>query len=224
MSFDAPPGPVKPVRPGPKAPPKTAAVIAAAVLIAAPLATHFEGYVSRARPDPVGIPTVCYGETENVDPTRIYSKDECAVKLRGRMARDYAPKLLASSCLPQLGDPLRRNVFGALLDAAYNAGPAAVCKSRMAVSIRSGDWGAACAGLVGWYVTGRDRRTGQRIRLKGLVLRREAEAATCSTPVVAPPPIAAPSSPIAAPSPVAPKPVSFWERVGRFFRHLFGTA
>lgn len=167
-----------PATPKASTPPKAPALIAAALLIAIPLATQFEGFRGKAYSDPAHILTQCYGETEGVDPSRIYSKDECAAKLRARLARDYAPLIL--KCLPQL-DMEHRHVFGALLDAGYNAGPAAVCKSRMAVSIRAGDWAGACRGFIGWYVTTTDRRTGVSKALPGLVRRRQAEANACST-------------------------------------------
>ena len=152
-----------------------AACIAAACAIAAPLATHWEGFVPKARVDPVGIPTYCFGETEGVDPARIYSQSECAGLLRKRMARDYAPRIAA--CLPAIIP--NRFVFGALIDASYNAGWKGVCASRMAASIRAGDLRAACSGFDGWFVTARDRRTGVRVRLKGLVNRRRDERAAC---------------------------------------------
>jgi lysozyme len=211
-----------PQKASPKTPPKTPAVIAAAVLVAAPLATQFEGYVSKAKPDPVGIPTYCYGETENVDPTRIYSKSECAALLRARMAADYAPKLIAPTCLPQIAD--NRFVFGALLDASYNAGPAAVCKSRMAASIKAGDIAGACKGLIGWYTTAKDRKTGVRKQLPGLVKRRNAEAAVCATPltVEAPKPVTPESqAPITAPPAPEPVKLSAWQRFKQWLAHLF---
>jgi GH24 family phage-related lysozyme (muramidase) len=129
--------------------------ILAGVAIAAPIAQKYEGYVNHTYRDPANIPTYCYGETENIskDPSRIYSKDECATLLRKRMAKDYAPKIL--QCLPQLYDPQhsRKFVFGALIDASYNAGPGGVCRSPMAVSIKKGDWVGACNFLPTWYVT-----------------------------------------------------------------------
>jgi GH24 family phage-related lysozyme (muramidase) len=97
-------------------------------------------------------------------------------KLRRRLAEDYAPRIAA--CIPELNDR-RVKVFGALLDAAYNAGPVAVCNSRMARSIHAGDWAGACNGFYGWYATARDRRTGKRIQLRGLEIRRQKEAALC---------------------------------------------
>jgi lysozyme len=154
-----------------------AALCSAAALVCIPLTQSSEGVRTRPYLDPAGVLTVCYGETQGIDPARIYSTDECAAKLRRRLASDYAPAIAA--CLPEVATESRIKVFGALLDAAYNAGPAAVCKSRMARSIRAGDWAGACNGFFGWYATARDRRTGQRIQLKGLVTRREREAALC---------------------------------------------
>lgn len=152
-----------------------AACIAAACLVAAPLAEKWEGFRGKPYLDPAAILTVCYGETENIDPARIYSKDECAAKLRVRMARDYAPKI--ADCLPEI--VTNRFIFGALLDASYNAGPVAVCKSNMARSIKAGELRRACEGFSGWYVTARNRRTGERILLRGLVNRRADEKTLC---------------------------------------------
>jgi len=150
--------------------------IAAAVGLAAPLTMEHEGYRGAAYLDPAGILTQCYGETEGVDPSRIYSRDECAVKLRRRQARDYAPPLLA--CMPVLVDRRLTPVFAALLDAAYNTGPRAVC-AKFAGLVNAGRHHAACEALPGWYVTARDRRTGVRKRLPGLVRRRLDERALC---------------------------------------------
>jgi GH24 family phage-related lysozyme (muramidase) len=93
--------------------------------------------------------------------SKIYSKDECVVKLRKRMSEDYAPRL--AKCMPELINEKRVKVFGALLDASYNAGWSAVCKSRMAQSIHAGRWADACIGFNGWFVSARDRKSGKRI-------------------------------------------------------------
>jgi lysozyme len=151
---------------------KAGAAIAAACLICAPLTASFEGLRTKPYKDPVGIPTVCYGET-NVQ-MRAYSKDECGQLLRDHLSKKYAPKIAA--CLPQLLAPERKHEFAALLDAAYNAGPAAVCKSRMARAIVAGNWRAACDGFQGWYVTAHG------VKLKGLVVRRQEERRVCLTP------------------------------------------
>jgi lysozyme len=53
-----------------------------------------------------------------------------------------------------------------LVDAAYNAGPAAVCKSPMVKKMNAGDVAAGVRAFEGWYV-----RSDGKVR-KGLVARR----------------------------------------------------
>jgi lysozyme len=154
-----------------------AAICIAAATACLSLTQSSEGLRNKAYLDPAHILTVCYGETEGIDPARIYSTDECAAKLRHRLAADYAPAI--AKCLPQVAVESRIKVFGALLDAAYNAGPVAVCQSRMARAVKAGDWAGTCENFYGWYTTARDRRTGVRFQLKGLVIRRQKEAALC---------------------------------------------
>lgn len=169
-----------------------AACITAACAIAAPLAAKWEGYAPKVYRDPANIATYCYGETENVDPSRIYGKDECAVLLRQRMARDYAPRI--AECLPEIAP--NRFIFGALVDSSYNAGWAGVCASPMAALIKAGELAKACNALPGWYVTARYRGKARpesamraagwywtggawRKKFPGLVNRRNDEKAVC---------------------------------------------
>jgi hypothetical protein len=72
-----------------------------------------------------------------------------------------------------------RAVLGTLIDAGYNAGPGGVCSSPAAQYIRAGNWTKACNALRGWYVTARNRKTGVRVTLPGLVNRRNEEADIC---------------------------------------------
>lgn len=153
-----------------------AAICIAAAGVCLPLTKSSEGERLAPYRDPAHIVTWCYGETQGPHKDR-YSSGECAALLENRLARDYAPKIAA--CVPQAATEQRIKVFSALLDAAYNAGSAAVCKSRMARSIRAGDWRGGCNGFYGWYATARDRRTGRRVQLPGLVARRAKEAQLC---------------------------------------------
>lgn len=150
----------------PKTPPKAPAIIAAVALVAA-LTASSEGLRTKPYRDPVGIPTVCYGDTEVQ--MRTYSANECANLLIARLQRDYAPAVLA--CVPALSD--HRYAFAASIDAAYNAGKAAFCRSRMARSFNAGQWRQGCEGFRGWYVT-----AGGKV-YSGLVRRREAERSLC---------------------------------------------
>jgi len=167
-----PPAPVVPEpAPAPKqatTPPKTPAVIAAAVLIAAPLTASFEGLRTKPYKDPGdGRATVCYGETERE--MRQYTPEECKVLLQARLAADYAPAVL--KCVPAISE--RPQILAASTDAAYNAGTAAFCRSPMARRFNASDWAGGCQSFVGWYVRG-----GGKV-LPGLVRRRQAEAALC---------------------------------------------
>jgi lysozyme len=150
------------------------AFIAATVALVAPVLTEpNEGYRGKVYLDPAKILTQCFGETRDIDPSRIYSKDQCAAKLRVRMAKDYAAPLIA--CVPDFADPRYQWAFGASIDASYNAGPAAVCRSPMAKAFNAGDWSTGCSKFVGWY------ETAKGVRYPGLVRRRREEASFCLT-------------------------------------------
>jgi lysozyme len=153
---------------------KIAAVISAAVAVAAPVAMQFEGLRTKPYRDPVGIPTVCYGETERA--MRQYTPEQCAVMLQARQARDYAPQLLAPDCVPALADPARRNAFAASIDFAYNAGTASFCRSSMARAFKAGRWSDGCRAF-GLY--DKARVNGRLVVLRGLQRRRAAETQIC---------------------------------------------
>lgn len=157
-----------------KAAPKAgvAAAIVAAVAIAAPVAMHFEGLRTKPYRDPVGIPTVCYGETQRA--MRTYTPDECAVMLQARQARDYAPQVL--QCVPGLADRSRINAFAASTDFAYNAGVRTFCRSSMAKAFNAGRWADGCRAF-GLY--DKARLNGRLVVLRGLARRRTAETALC---------------------------------------------
>lgn len=150
-----------------RTPPRVPAAIAAAVLLSVPVTAAYEGLRTKPYSDPAGIKTVCYGETERA--MRTYTADECKVLLESRQQRDYAPAVL--KCVPGLAQ--KREAFAASIDAAYNAGTIAFCKSRMAQAFNAGRWKEGCDGFSGWYVTAKGKR------LAGLVKRREAERQLC---------------------------------------------
>lgn len=148
----------------------TAGLIAAVCVVCVPITTRFEGTKLKPYHDPVGILTVCTGETQGVQ-NRAYTKPECAKLLDTDLVRKYAPAII--SCVPTLTDPNRMMVFVASLDASYNAGTGAFCRSPMADRFRHKDWLNGCKRFVGW------RDTAQGVRLPGLVTRRENEAELC---------------------------------------------
>jgi lysozyme len=153
--------------------------MAAAVNVAMPITQDNEGYRGAAYRDPANVLTQCYGETENINPSKIYSKDQCATKLRARLNRDYAPVL--AKCMPVfVGADWQKytNMYGSLLDTSYNVGPERVC-TKFAPLVNTGRYVDACRSLPGWFVTAKDRKSGIRKTFPGLVKRRNQESSLC---------------------------------------------
>ena len=147
-----------------------AAVIAAAIVFT----PGWEGTDLVAKRDTIGTGhpiTYCHGQTDE------FGK----VKVGQRFTPAQCSELLAKS-LPKYLEPLQRCVkreipvksMAALLDAAYNAGPAAVCRSPMVARINAGDLRGACNAFTGWYVT--TKNNGVRNVIPGLVYRRAGDA------------------------------------------------
>lgn len=141
-----------------------AAALAAMATIVLPFTVHWEGYSAVPYKDPVGIPTVCYGETR-VE-MRTYTKAECLTMLKAAIANDYGAQV--QRCVPGIDRNLY--AFAALTDAAYNAGTAAACRSPMAREFAQARWEAGCKRFKGWYDTARG------VKLKGLRNRRVEDA------------------------------------------------
>lgn len=176
------------------------AVGLAVLLATSSLTVPSEGFAAKPYWDPAHIRSYCMGETQHVQ-ERTYSKAECEILLEQRMGRDYAPAI--ERCAPAIDNTRRVKIFAALLDAAYNAGTGAVCKSPMVARIRAGDFMGACGsptrkvgGFYGWFTTARYRgkpmpaaamiRSGWHWngkawvkQLAGLVARRDREAKLC---------------------------------------------
>lgn len=145
-----------------------AAAIAAAVALAQPVTAYFEGLRTKPYRDPVGIATVCYGET--AVPMREYAPDECRAMLEQRQARDFAPLVLAA--VPDLAR--RPHAFAASIDFAYNVGT--FRNTSMARAFRAGQWAKGCEAFRLYRFA---RRNGELVELAGLIKRREAERSLC---------------------------------------------
>ena len=147
---------------------KSAATVAGAGAIAACVAflPAWEGTDHVAKRDMIGTGhpiTYCHGQTDE------FGK----VKAGTRFTDAQCNEMLAAS-LPKYLAPLQKCVTAALpdktmaslLDAAYNAGPAAVCRSPMVAKMNAGHIREGCNAFQGWYV-----RSDGQVR-KGLVARR----------------------------------------------------
>lgn len=167
-----------------------AGVIAAVIAFTA----NWEGTDLVAKKDMIGTGhpmTYCHGQTDE------FGK----VKAGQRFTPAQCDKLLAES-LPKYLTPLEVCIktdipvkaMAASLDAAYNAGPPAVCKSPMVAQFNAGNVRAGCEAFRGWYI----RASGRVV--KGLINRRNGEANLCLEGVKEP-----------IPTPKAPE--SFWTKL-----------
>lgn len=148
--------------------------IAFAVAMATAIAVPAEGLRQVAYYDPVGILTICYGDTNNVAPGQVASLDECKARLDKEMLHAIEQ---VERCRPGL--PV--NVLAAFGDAAYNIGPRIACdieRSTAARYLAAGDYGNACAQLPRWD---KACRAGVCVALPGLTKRRNAEFKVCMT-------------------------------------------
>lgn len=147
-----------------------AATFAAVISVSTGFTPLWEGMDVVAKKDMIGTGhpmTYCYGQTDEFG----------AVKAGTRFTKQQCDAFLAKS-LPKYLDPIVRcvkadelpvKVWASLTDAAYNAGPAAVCHSSMVAKINAGDIKAGCEAFDGWYV-----RSAGQVR-RGLVDRRAGE-------------------------------------------------
>jgi lysozyme len=142
------------------------AVMAAAAALVAP----WEGFYGKTYRDIVGVPTVCYGETDKAaveeGRKRTFTQAECLKMLQDRLPEyDVGFKRCITREIPS-------SVHIAMVSAAYNIGVGGMCKSTMVRRINVGDFRGACDALLGW------NRAGGRV-VKGLDNRRKAERRVC---------------------------------------------
>lgn len=159
-------------KPAPPAPaPAGKAPQQLAIEVAAALCRRFEGFHSQPYLCPAGVPTIGYGATHYLDgrPVRLTDAPisrEAGERLLLRMIeRTYLPAVLR--LCPGVDDA---NRLAALIDFAFNLGAGNLAASTLRRRVNGQRWGEVPAELRKWV------RGGGRV-LRGLVLRREAEAA-----------------------------------------------
>lgn len=140
------------------------------VAIAAALCRRFEGFIGHPYLCPAGVPTIGYGATHYLDGRAVRLTDpplsrEAAERLLLRqIERIYLPAVLR--LCPGVSDAPR---LAALIDFTFNLGAGQLRASTLRRRVNAGEWHAVPGELRRWV------RGGGRI-LRGLVLRREAEA------------------------------------------------
>ena len=136
------------------------------VLIAAPISMRWESVETRAYLDPVGVKTVCAGETsrEVLAFGDAFSRDQC-IALLGASLLKHAQEL--EPCIKR---PVSQNEAVSLLLWSHNVGVGAACRSTLVRKLNAGEpW---CAELSRWDWAGGKR-------LAGLTARRAEERAIC---------------------------------------------
>lgn len=151
---------------------KVAAVITAGLL--GFLATE-EGTVKKTYRDPVGIVTACTGHTApDLRMGMIFTDAEC----RQFLNKDTAIALAAvERCVKY---PISVNEKQAYTSFTFNTGAGNFCSSTLARKANAGDRVGACYELTKWVWAG---PKGHKIKLPGLVTRRDKEMKHCLSSV-----------------------------------------
>lgn len=142
-----------------------------AAALCAGLCRRFEGLYLKPYLCPAGVPTIGYGATYYRDGTSVHMKDppitrkDAEALLLWMIRERYLPPTL-DAC-PAINTPAR---LAALTDFAFNLGAGALRGSTLRKRVNAGRWDDVPAELRKWT------RGGGKV-LRGLVLRREAEAA-----------------------------------------------
>lgn len=142
-----------------------------AVEVCAALCRRFEGFYSKPYLCPAGVPTIGYGATRYLDGRRVKLTDAPISKataerlLLGQIKRVYLPAVLRQC--PLVRDP---KALGALIDFTFNLGEPNLKASTLRRKVNANDWEGAKREIVKWVYAG-------GVRLRGLELRRQAEAA-----------------------------------------------
>lgn len=144
---------------------KKGSALAACVIA---IVSGFEGLRTYAYRDPIGIPTICFGETRGVKMGDRATTAECKDMLAVRLV-EFETGM--TRCLKNPA-AVPDKPYAAFLSFTYNVGIGAFCKSTLARKVNAGDIRGGCMELLKW-----DKAAG--IRLPGLTRRRQAENAFC---------------------------------------------
>jgi lysozyme len=143
---------------------KGGAVLAALVA----LVGGAEGIRTVAYSDPVGVPTICYGETLGVKLGQTKTVAECRAMFSTRLV-EFERGMV--SCIKE-PDRIPDKTYISLISFTYNVGVSGFCHSTLVKKINAGDLVGACNELPKW------NKAGGHI-LKGLTIRRAKEQVLC---------------------------------------------
>lgn len=136
------------------------------VLAGGGIVSHFEGKSNNSYLDPVGIWTICYGETKGVRQGDYKTDEECLDSLAEELT-DHHKKMML-----HIKTPISVKEEAAYLSFTYNVGVGAFSKSTLLKKLNKGDRLGACEQLLRW------NKAGGKV-LNGLTKRRQAERDLC---------------------------------------------
>ena len=142
------------------------AAFGAAMAVAAPLVSWYEGKRNNAYLDAVGIPTICYGHTGTAKLGQTLTDAECDALLE----RDLGVAFAAVDRHTTVELPVERRA--ALASFVFNIGEGAFKSSTLLRKLNAGDTAGACKELDRWVYAGGKV-------LEGLVKRRATERELC---------------------------------------------
>lgn len=128
----------------------------------------FEGKENKAYIDPVGIVTVCYGNTgKEAVLGKTYTDEQCLNQMATDL-KEHDKQLMSVVKVPFKSD----YQHAAMLSFVYNVGIGNFSSSTMLKRLNAGNYGGACLELTRWvYAKGK--------KLNGLVTRRTKEYLYC---------------------------------------------
>lgn len=125
-----------------------------------------EGLRTKAYPDSIGVPTICYGETKGVHLGDHKTKAECDAMFISRL--DHFANAV-EKCVKR---PMADKTEVAFVSLAYNIGEGGFCKSSVVRFYNAGAYHEACNRIMAFNRAG-------GIVFPGLTKRRERERKLC---------------------------------------------
>lgn len=130
------------------------------------IVAYFEGKSNQSYLDPVGIWTICYGETSGVARGQYKTDEQCLESLAYELAHHN------KGIEKVVKVPISEKEHAAYLSFTYNVGVGAFQRSTLLRKLNSGDRLGACNELLKWD------KAGGKV-LNGLTKRRQAENKLC---------------------------------------------
>jgi len=147
-------------------------IVAATILYT--VVPKYEGVEQVGYLDPVGIPTKCMGDTNNVVVGKVYTMKECLDSLGDQLYKHAVPVVECTPSIVKYPETL-----AAAVSFAYNIGVSAYCKSQTAYYFNVGDFKLGCKRMNENAMGKPQWVTAKGKVLKGLVIRRAEERALC---------------------------------------------